>query len=505
LKLSASGKFIGMVAADVRVETEMRAELEGRPRLRDQQRARRRMKPAFGIGGWLLLTALAGCGDGGTGPGGTRGFVTAQPALAYGLGGATVQAILTVGDSLPGGFTWAPRPDGLGGYAEGGRLVLFAAHELSAAGVTAFDGPPRYAGARVSRLVLDPATRSVLSGGYVVNGAEGYRSFCSATYAASSVGMPGGWLLVGEEATGAGKDGMQVAVGRGGQVVEMPWIGRFAHENLVAIPGFAGRVVLAGLDDDRGHSELYLYVAASEAEVLAGRGTLYVFTSPAAANVGQLNPGEALDGRFVAVADAASLSSAGLQAAVDALGAFRFVGTEDGDYDHRPGLAAPALHFVDTGSGTVPSAAAPWDPFGSIYRLVFDSSDPTTARLTLLARSAGPAAGWASPDNVAANARSLMVQEDPAHAAFARSPRIWRFPLAANGSLGAPQAVSELTNPECSYSAGTCWESSGIIDASAWLGEGAWLFDVQAHTLPVPALGLAREGGQLLMLRVPGS
>jgi len=461
----------------------------------------RRLRPPAAAG---LLLAAAACGDG-TGPGGARGFVTSQPAMASGLGGATVEAILTVGDSLPGGFSWAPRPDGLGAYAEGGRLVLFAAHELGAAGVAAADGTRRYAGARVSRLVLDPATRSVLTGAYVVSGSEGYRSFCSATWAGPAVGMPGGWLLVGEEATGGPRDGMQLAVGRTGEVVEMPWIGRFAHENLVAVPGFAGRVVLAGLDDNRGASELYLYLAASESDVLAGRGTLYIFTSSAAANVGQLRLGERIDGRFVAVPDAASLSSAGLQAAVNALGAFRFVGTEDGDYDHRPGIAAPALYFADTGSGTVPSAAAPWDPFGSLYRLAFDLADPTRVRLTLLARSAGPAAGWASPDNLAANARSLMVQEDPAHAAFVRAPRIWRFPLAADGSLGVPQVAAELANPECSYAAGTCWESSGIIDASAWLGDGAWLFDIQAHTGPVPALGLSGENGQLLLLRDPGS
>ncbi|HEX6750413.1 MAG TPA: alkaline phosphatase PhoX [Longimicrobium sp.] len=457
-----------------------------------------------GAAGAALLAGLAACSGDGTGGGGETGFTTAQPALATALGGATVQPILSVGDSLPSGFVYPPSPDGLGGYLEGGRLVLFNAHELSAGGVPTTDGGVRFAGARVSRLVLDPGTRSVLSAGTVVDGPAGYRNFCSATFAGAEVGLPGGWFLVGEEATGAGKDGMQIAVGKGGQVVEMPWIGRFAHENLVAIPGFPGRVVLAGLDDTRGVSELYLYVAASEADVLAGRGTLYVFTSSAAANVGQLAAGQTIDGRFAAIANAASLTSAQLQAAVDALGAFRFVGTEDGDYDRRTGISTPALYFADTGSGTIPSAAAPWDPFGSIYRLELAAADPTQARLTLLARSPGPAAGWASPDNVGTSRRSLMVQEDPSNAAFARAPRVWRFPLNADGSLGAPQAVAELANPDCTYNSG-CWESSGIVDASAWLGDGAWLFDVQAHTKPVPAIGLTRENGQLLYLRVPGS
>jgi hypothetical protein len=453
-----------------------------------------------------LACALAACsgGGGGTGTPPQPGYRTAQPALAAGLGGATVQAILTSGDTVPGGFVYPPLPDGLGGYAEGGQLVLFGNHELGGGGLPGSDGAAKFAYARVSRLVLDRATGTVLGGAYAVDAQAGYRNLCSATFAGAAEGLPGGWFLTGEEAIGSEKDGMQLAVSRAGQVVEMPWIGRFAHENLVAVPGFPGRVVLAGLDDTRGASELYLYVAAGEAAVLAGQGTLYVFASAAAANVGGLAAGQGVDGRFVAIPNAASLSSSQLQAAADALGALRFVGVEDGDYDRGAGLASPALYFVDTGSATVPSAAAPWDPFGSIYRMEFQAADPTRARLTLVARSQGPASGWASPDNVGSSARSLMVQEDPANPAWARAPRVWRFPAGA-GTLGAPVAVAELQNAECRFGAGNCWESSGIVDASAWLGEGAWLFDVQAHGRPEPRLGLANESGQLLVLKVPGS
>ncbi|HET7233315.1 MAG TPA: alkaline phosphatase PhoX [Longimicrobium sp.] len=453
-----------------------------------------------------LVAVLPACtGDGGIDPvPPDPGYRTSQPAMAVGLGGAAVQPILSVGDTVPGGLVWAPLPDGLGGYAEGGQVVLFSNHEIGSGGVLGTDGSAKFAYARVSRLVLDRASVTVLGGSLAVDPSAGYRSLCSATFVDAVVGFPGGWFLAGEEVFGSGKDGMQLAVSKTGQVVEMPWMGRFAHENTVAIPGFSGgRVVLAGLDDSRGRSELYLYVAASEGAVIGGQGTLYVLASAQAANVGQLAVGQAIDARFVAVPNAASLSSAQLQAAVDALGALKFVGVEDGDYDRRGGT--PALYFVDTGSATVPSAAAPWDPYGSIYRLELQAADPTQARLILLARSQGPATGWASPDNVGTSAKSLMVQEDPSHADWARAPQILRFPLAAGGGLGAPQPVAQLTNPECRYTSGTCWESSGIVDASAWFGEGAWLFDIQAHGRPEPRLGLASESGQLLMLRAPGS
>lgn len=96
--------------------------------------------------------------------------------------------------------------------------------------------------------------------------------------------------------------------------------------------------------------------------------------------------------------------------------------------------------------------------------------------------------------------------EDPAYAGFTRNPRIYNFKLRQDGSLGVSQPVVELPNtPACVEPTNTCWESSGIIDASEWLGAGTWLFDVQAHSLAVPSQGLAGENGQLLSLRVRGS
>ena len=109
-----------------------------------------------------------------------------------------------------------------------------------------------------------------------------------------------------------------------------------------------------------------------------------------------------------------------------------------------------------------------------------------------------------------------MLQEDPAYADFNRPERIWNFKLESDGSLERPDPVVELetakfTGATCSEAAGTCWESSGIIDASPWLGEGTWLFDVQAHTLPFSyqdggnTVSISKEGGQLLYLQVPRS
>jgi hypothetical protein len=413
----------------------------------------------------LAITALvAGC-DRGDAPALTAlplaqavapaGFITSATPQAYVVApSATVTPIITVGDHLPSGYVFAPIPDGLGAYQDGQDLIVYANHELTAAGIRDESGGAQFQNARVSRLVLDRASLAV------------------------------------KDAT-------------------LPWLGRYAHENLVATPGFPGKVALAGFDDTAGRSELYLYVAASEPDVLAGTGTLYVFVSSQATHAGFLAEDQTITGHFVEVPNPAALSSSELQTVVNGLGAFPFVRLEDGDYDHRSGLKGrgSAIYFVDTGNEGVRCGTAACDPHGSIYRMEFDRNDPTgDARLTLLQRSRGADLDWASPDNIASGKNSLMLMEDPAYGGFARAPRIWNFHTTAGGGLvdrGA--AVVELPNAECVDALGTCWESSGIIDASAWLGAGAWLFDVQAHTLPVPALGLLNESGQLLALRLPGS
>jgi Bacterial protein of unknown function (DUF839) len=461
----------------------------------------------------------------------SAGFQTSRPSLVRSLlSQATLKPILTVGDPLPGQESnpdpeqrvWAPIPDGLGGFLGPDGLVLFANHEIASGGV---DG--QFAYSKVSRLVIDPATLTVTDGSYAITGKDAgslFQRLCSATFFGSPEGFAQGWFFTGEESTTGGAQGIQLAVRNdGSEVKQLPWLGRFAHENYIAVPGFAGKTVLVGTDDNSpaslgssARSELYLYVADNPSGVLAGTGHLYVFASNEKTASGNLTTGESIGGRFVEITDPASLTADQLQARVDELGAFKFVRLEDADYARDGG--APRIYFVDTGNSNALCNGQVCDLFGSIYRMDFNAANPTiTPRLTLLARSRGVAAGdWASPDNIAVGRHSLMLQEDPAYAGFNRPERMWNFKFRENGDLGEPRAVAELetekfTGNICSDAAGTCWETSGVIDASPWLGDGTWLFDVQAHTLPFSYEGasgtveISKEGGQLLYLRLPGT
>ncbi|MEO8294614.1 MAG: alkaline phosphatase PhoX [Gemmatimonadota bacterium] len=477
------------------------------------------MKTAIAIGMTAFVVTLTAC-DQSQDPtptsnnpsleaGSLAGFRTSQPPQALALAAqADLIPLVTAGDTLPGGAIWAPIPDGLGAYQLGSDLVLYANHELSSTGVTDNNGVVQFPFARVSRLVLDPRAKTVKDASFVVDQTGQYQRLCSATWVDAKEGFPSGYFLTGEESTGGVHDGIQLAIGKDGTVHELPWLGRYAHENQIAIPGFAGKVVTMGMDDTRGASELYLYVADNEADVLAGRGKLYVFKTGAAADVSQLTEGGEYPGSFVEVTNAANLSSSELQTQVSGLGAFPFVRLEDGDYQKGIGRdGKPAAYFVDTGNdATFCAGGVVCDVYGSIYRIEFDRNDPTSATLILLERSQGWQSEWASPDNIAASTTSLMVQEDPAVPTFARAPRIYQFGISRNGRLTSRgQAVVELPNSNCVDAQGTCWESSGIINASAWMGPGSWLFDVQAHSLAAPYLNLPKENGQLLFLRIRGS
>jgi hypothetical protein len=101
------------------------------------------------------------------------------------------------------------------------------------------------------------------------------------------------------------------------------------------------------------------------------------------------------------------------------------------------------------------------------------------------------------PDNIDTSAKSLMVQEDSSQAP---NSRIWRYDFATQ-TWSVVASVNQSS-----------WESSGIVDASAVFGDGAWLVDVQAHgsaywvdSEVVGAVTYKREAGQLLLMVLPGT
>jgi hypothetical protein len=319
-------------------------------------------------------------------------------------------------------------------------------------------------------------------------------------------------------------------------------MGRFNHENTIIVPGGWRSIVALSGDDtfSAPSSQLYMYTAASSKALLADLGSLHAFVSdnPAVNDYGDMTMGMSISGNFIDVPrEIAVGEQTPLENWSNANNVFQFIRVEDLAYDvHNPRI----VYFADTGEPrAIPDAATgrlkrgpsgtqgPY-PNGRVFKLVLNEHDPLRVdSLSILIDA--DAGGYNNPgalhqpDNVATSANSLMIQEDAgSHNNYAPgagpNARVWRYDL-RTGALEVVAEVDQSLDP--SARAGV-WESSGIIDASAYYGPGAWLLDVQAHSLYIetetrivtdttrnpPATGpilFKREGGQLLLLKVPGS
>jgi|Tabmets5t2r1_1033131.scaffolds.fasta_scaffold09019_2 hypothetical protein len=216
---------------------------------------------------------------------------------------------------------------------------------------------------------------------------------------------------------------------------------------------------------------------------------------------------------------------------------FQFVRVEDIAYDKRPGMGN-VVYIVDSGRGR--TAAQSLDTNfrstnGRVWKMVLDKNDPTkvTSLTVLVEGDDNPVKTLNEihqPDNLESTPTGLLVTEDPGSSQqfpfgstdpSATTARLWYVPFS-----GTPEVIAKVDQsadggptdvdgrPPGNLGA---WESSGIVDASAAFGSGAFLIDVQAHTLWVerapgddnngdgqPDFTYKREGGQLVLIRVPG-
>jgi hypothetical protein len=216
---------------------------------------------------------------------------------------------------------------------------------------------------------------------------------------------------------------------------------------------------------------------------------------------------------------------------------FQFVRVEDIASDKRPGMGN-VVYIADTGRGRTPAQSQDTPNFkstnGRIWKMVLDPKDPTvvTSLTVLVEGDDNPVKTLNEihqPDNLESTANGLLVTEDPGSSnqfpagstdPSATPARLWSVPFS-----GTPQPVATV-NQSADGPAGStdvdgrapgnwgAWETSGIVDASAAFGPGAFLINIQAHTLWVekgpgadnngdgqPDFTYKREGGQLLLIR----
>ncbi len=328
-------------------------------------------------------------------------------------------------------------------------------------------------------------------------------------------------------------------------------------------------------------SQVYSYIAADTDSLLADEGTLYAFVSdtPGVKNYYDVLPGSGTDvsGHFIPVprdiatgmhADGTPVKAADfgypappnngswqtdlrtspavgidgpqwvLEYWSDINNVFQFVRVEDIAYDKRPGMGN-VVYLVDSGRGRRANQSLDTPNFrstnGRVWKMVLDPSDPTvvTSLTVFVEGDDSPVQTLAEvhqPDNIESTQTGILLTEDPGSSQQfpagstdpnATTGRLWYVPFS-----GSPQVVAKIDQsadggptdvdgrPAGNWGA---WETTGIVDASAAFGPGAFLLNVQAHTLWIekadgednyapagPDFTYKREGGQLLLIRAPG-
>ncbi|MGZ8782620.1 MAG: hypothetical protein ACXWZB_03890, partial [Gaiellaceae bacterium] len=492
-----------------------------------------------------------------------RGFKTSAPSqLTAVKAGVQITPLLTVGETLPGGYVFESIPDGIAIDARGHggddddddderkAVDVYVNHETSTVPFpfTAPSGPGfnDFTNAMVSKLSVSTKGGGILSGSYVIPSSANYQRFCSNFIATKKHGFKRDILFANEEATdwvfrtgtavpgpglvppgtpGAEQAGVVVAYDlKSGAYKTIYGMGRHNHENSVAIPGYGEPVVLSGDDTfSAPASQLYLYNANSSDDLWADKGALYAFKAddPAKNDYGDLSGTQTATGRFIPVPEAiAKGDQNGLEAWSNANNVFQFIRVEDIAYDRK---RSNVVYFADTGepravpnpdaTGRLSRGASSFRgpyPNGRIFKLVLDKRNPLlTATLSILIDADTGGYGNVNvihqPDNVETTRSKLLIQEDPgSHNQGQTTARIWSYDF-RDGTLEVIAKVDQSQRPATALGA---WESSGIIDASKEFGKGAFLVDVQAGSLVVQSelrgnITYEREGGQLLLIRVP--
>lgn len=500
--------------------------------------------------GLTMLTAAATFGAllGGPATAGAAssrsGFLTSTASmLAPVASGVEIKPLISVGDTV-GGYMFEAIPDGVAIDPRGKEtLDIYVNHETS---LEPFPSTKvDFTNSIMSKLTLKRGSGKILSGSYAIPSSANYQRLCSNFMAGPEQGLDRYMVFTNEEAvqtfnrTGTPsfpldsntsddeQAGVVVAYDvDAGTYKSLHRMGRHNHENSVALPGYGQIAVLSGDDtfvSNPPKSQLYLYTSPDTTTMLGGGGTLWAFkanvpTGDTADNWDDyydISFGEGMSGSFIAVPDSvADGNQTGLESWSQANGVFDFIRIEDIAYDRT---TPNVVYLADSGRG---SGGA---PNGRVWRMELDPTDPTRvidARFLFNHDTLGAGALGAihQPDNLETTAGSLLIAEDPssgnqyaANNPAGTTARIWRYDL-ATGDLEVVLRVDQSADPGAAQGN---WESSGIVDASQYFGNGAFLVTVQAHSMWIgdriqspylPAGTLqTREAGQLLLVRIEGA
>ncbi|WP_408589829.1 cadherin-like domain-containing protein [Novosphingobium sp.] len=451
----------------------------------------------------------------------------------------TVQAIITTGDATSkvggGTYLFGGIPDGIGMFDNGdGTVTVLVNHEIATPlGTTRADGAN---GSYVSQLVIDKSTLSVISGQDAIqtlklwNGTSFVTStlalsrFCSADLpsqsalynAATGLGSTAKIFFTGEEAGAEGKQlGVVVTGSEAGTAYELPWLGKFAHENAIANSYAQDKTIVMGTDDaGGGKGQVYVYIGTKQAtgtEVdKAGLtdGQLYGFTVTGLTQETETTNLQNADFTLTALGDVSTKTGAQLETASNAAGVTQFLRPEDIAWD--PTNAARG-YFVVTDNVAANGTAGTFH--SRLYQFTFnDITDPTKGgKITAVLDGTE---GQVMFDNITVDAQGkVTLNEDPG--SNVRIGRVWQYDPTTDSlheiAHHDPALFLQANDPnQPGYVADPTKfltqdeESSGVLDVTATFGDvhhKAFLITTQNHAAATGANAATLvEGGQLQLI-----
>lgn len=426
--------------------------------------------------------------------------------------GWEVTSIMTVGDQAANGFKMVGIPDGLGAYDnDDDTFTLLMNHELAATlGAVRAHGA---SGAFVSEFKINKSTLTVISGNdlainhqlwngtryqLALGAANSFISLCSgdlpavtAFYNASSgFGTKNRIFMTGEEAGTEGRAYAFIATGPDkGTAYELPRMGNFSFENILANPYSGDQTIVVGTDDST-PGQIYIYKGTktntgSDID-RAGltNGSLYgIKVNGVAIESGAIN------GKFTLEAVNYDQSGAALQIESNTKGITNFARPEDGQW-----ADAATFYFVTTGTADGGSA--------KLYRLNFDHKMGGTISMVKDSASLIGTDGQIARnfDNITVDIDgNVLIQEDPGSNEYVA--KTWKFDTKDNTWTQIFESDRNRFVTGAAHFLTQNEENSGIIDVTNVLkrndGGKYYLGVTQAH---YSIAGELVEGGQLYLI-----
>lgn len=449
-------------------------------------------------------------------------YSSTVPPLAVaqtGFESLVITSLISSPDVLPQSpsFVYGAQPDGAGFMEDPNSdgFVMITNHEILKS---------------VSRVYFDKTLKPI-KGEYIVDAIGGQTRLCSATLATMEKNGFGPLFLTagesGEESMVHGIDPFGLVSDRTRTDRVLPALGKASMENAVPLTKKAypsKTIIMIGEDQSYTTShasagQLIMYMSNTVGDLTNGK--LYALkrndNNQTETNI---TAGNSYDVSFVEIPNAANLTGAAINTAVNGLGAIRFSRVEDVDYRKGSPKNNREIYFTATGQASSNAPVAGYTMWGRVYKLVLNDNNPLIGKLELAVDGdTNPGNFLINPDNLCVTDNYVYIQEDgdSYYAAAQHDSYIWQYKIKTKETK--PWLTMNHKRTDTTWNATYnqtgemrfgSWEYGAMEDISDVIGvPNTFLLNLHPHTWQNDAflnadgsgLNTNKEGGQTIIIR----